>query len=302
MMQIVDLVLAYVGHLQRQRSFSDNSLRAYKKDLQQFATFAEAELASLVRDLHPELLRAWVWSLSESGLTGSTLRRKVSALKGFTAWVAKAGHTVDDFGSRLRAPRAGKPLPRVLSHYSLNEIFSVLETNALGGDLRATRDLAIFETLYASGIRVSELVGLEIDRVDLMDRTLRVIGKGNKERVVPLGLPAVTALTRYLEFARPKLVGETESSRVFLSFRGRPMGSRGVYQVVARVVSNIPGSGTSGPHTLRHTAATHLLDGGADLRSVQELLGHASLGTTQIYTQVSNELMVKAYEQSHPRA
>ena len=301
-MELVGAISSYLEYLQRQRSFSVHSLRAYKQDLSQFAAFAKAEKFNLLSDLHAEVLRAWVWSLAETGLSGSTLRRKVSALKGFAGWAACFGHTDDDFGYRLRAPRAGKALPRVLSHHSVKEIFSYLEANASSGDERAVRDLAIVETLYATGVRVSELVGLDVDKVDFLDKTLRVIGKGNKERVVPLGSPAIKALKKYLEIARPNLSREKKSSRVFLSTRGRPMGARAVYQVVASLLAGAPGLGGSGPHILRHTAATHLLDGGADLRSVQELLGHASLGTTQIYTHVSNELMVNAYKQSHPRA
>lgn len=301
-MGLFEAISSYLEYLKRQRSFSAHSLRAYKQDLSQFVAFAEAESVNRLSDLHPEVLRSWVWSLAETGLSGSTLRRKVSALKGFAAWAARLGHTDDDFGYRLRAPRAGKSLPRVLSHHSLREIFSYLEANASSGDERAVRDLAIVETLYATGIRVSELVGLDVGKIDFLDKTLRVIGKGDKERIVPIGSPAVKALKKYLEIARPKLSREKKYSQVFLSTRGRPMDARAVYQVVASLLSGAPGPGGSGPHILRHTAATHLLDGGADLRSVQELLGHASLGTTQIYTHVSNELMISAYEQSHPRA
>jgi integrase/recombinase XerC len=184
----------------------------------------------------------------------------------------------------------------------MEEIFQSLQTHADTGDPVAIRDLAIVEVLYASAIRVSELVGLMLEGVDLQSRTLRVVGKGNKERMVPLGAPAVSALRRYLDPARGTLLGEGQSSVMFLSTRGKPLGQRSVYQVVATLLADIPGVGPLGPHTLRHTAATHLLDGGADLRSVQELLGHASLGTTQIYTHVSNERLTEAYQQAHPRA
>jgi integrase/recombinase XerC len=184
----------------------------------------------------------------------------------------------------------------------MEEIFRSLQNHADTGDPVASRDLAIIEVLYASALRVSELVGLDLQGVDLDGRTLRVVGKGNKERMVPLGTPAATALGAYLDHARDALLEGGESSVVFLSTRGKPMGQRSVYEVVARLLADIPGVGPLGPHTLRHTAATHLLDGGADLRSVQELLGHASLGTTQIYTHVSNERLTQAYQQAHPRA
>ena len=184
----------------------------------------------------------------------------------------------------------------------MDEIFQTLQGHADTGDPVAIRDLAIVEVLYASALRVSELVGLTLDGLDLASRTLRVVGKGNKERIVPLGAPAVKALQAYLETARGVLLGDKDSRLVFLSTRGQPLGQRSVYQVVAHLLADIPGAGPLGPHTLRHTAATHLLDGGADLRSVQELLGHASLGTTQIYTHVSNERLTQAYQQAHPRA
>jgi len=243
-----------------------------------------------------------VWSLAESGMAGSSLRRKVSALKGFTAWLARQGHTEGDIGIRVRAPGASRSLPRVLTRHHMEEIFRSLQTHADTGDPVASRDLAIIEVLYASALRVSELVGMDLQGVDLDGRTLRVVGKGNKERIVPLGTPAATALGAYLDHARDALLEGGESSVVFLSTRGKPMGQRSVYEVVARLLADIPGVGPLGPHTLRHTAATHLLDGGADLRSVQELLGHASLGTTQIYTHVSNERLTQAYQQAHPRA
>jgi integrase/recombinase XerC len=184
----------------------------------------------------------------------------------------------------------------------MEDIFRSLTARAHTGDAVALRDLAIIEILYATALRVSELVGLRLGDVSVGERTLRVVGKGNKERVVPFGKPAETALTNYLNRGRSLLLKEGSPDSVFVNHQGSAMGSRSVYQVVAGLLADVPGSGPLGPHTLRHTAATHLLDGGADLRSVQELLGHASLGTTQIYTHVSTERLTKAYQQSHPRA
>ena len=293
---------SYLEHLERSRVLSENSLNAYRKDILQFVAFVDEQRVDTLGEVDAELARSWVWSLAESGMAGSSLRRKVSALKGFTAWLAREGHTEGDIGIRVRAPGASRSLPRVLTRHHMDEIFRSLQTHADTGDPVASRDLAIIEVLYASALRVSELVGLDLQGVDLDGRTLRVVGKGNKERMVPLGTPAATALGAYLDHARDALLGGGESSVVFLSTRGKPMGQRSVYEVVARLLADIPGVGPLGPHTLRHTAATHLLDGGADLRSVQELLGHASLGTTQIYTHVSNERLTQAYQQAHPRA
>lgn len=301
-MSLLRIAHSYLEHLERSRGLSENSLNAYRKDILQFVDFVNEQRVERVEEVDAELARSWVWSCAESGMAGSSLRRKVSALKGFTAWLAREGHTEGDIGIRLRAPSASRSLPRVLTRHHMEEIFRSLQAHANTGDPVASRDLAIIEVLYASALRVSELVGLDLQGVDLPGRTLRVVGKGNKERMVPLGTPAATALATYLETARSVLLAGGESSVVFLSTRGKPMGQRSVYEVVARLLADIPGVGPLGPHTLRHTAATHLLDGGADLRSVQELLGHASLGTTQIYTHVSNERLTQAYQQAHPRA
>jgi len=301
-MSLLRIAHSYLEHLERSRGLSENSLNAYRKDILQFVAFVDEQRVDNLGEVDAELARSWVWSLAESGMAGSSLRRKVSALKGFTAWLAREGHTEGDIGIRVRAPGASKSLPRVLTRHHMEEIFRSLQTHADTGDPVASRDLAIIEVLYASALRVSELVGLDLQGVDLDGRTLRVVGKGNKERIVPLGTPAASALGAYLDHARDALLEGGESSVVFLSTRGKPMGQRSVYEVVARLLADIPGVGPLGPHTLRHTAATHLLDGGADLRSVQELLGHASLGTTQIYTHVSNERLTQAYQQAHPRA
>jgi integrase/recombinase XerC len=171
------------------------------------------------------------------------------------------------------------------------------------GDAIAIRDHAIIELLYASALRVSELTGLGLGDVDLGRLTVRVLGKGAKERVVPFGVPARTALVRYLNGARQELTADTAAaSPVFVGSRGARITSRAVYELVSGLLATVPGSGPSGPHTLRHTAATHLLDGGADLRAVQELLGHASLGTTQLYTHVTSERLKEAYRLAHPRS
>jgi integrase/recombinase XerC len=185
----------------------------------------------------------------------------------------------------------------------MDGIFDGLAVLAATGDLVASRDLAIIELLYASAIRVSELTGLRIGDLDRARLTVRVLGKGNKERVVPYGVPAARALDEYVTRARPLLLAATaDSGRIFLGARGGAITTRTVYELVASLVRELPGSGPSGPHALRHTAATHLLDGGADLRAVQELLGHASLSTTQIYTHVSAERLKQTYATAHPRA
>jgi integrase/recombinase XerC len=185
----------------------------------------------------------------------------------------------------------------------MGEILSRVSIRAETGDPVALRDLAIIELLYASALRVSELTGLALGDVDLGRLTVRVLGKGSKERVVPFGIPAATAITAWIERGRPALAeADAGASPLFVGARGKRLASRTVYELVSGLLATVPGTGPSGPHTLRHTAATHLLDGGADLRAVQEMLGHASLGTTQLYTHVSTERLKESYRMAHPRA
>jgi integrase/recombinase XerC len=213
------------------------------------------------------------------------------------------GISESDSGVRLKSPKAEKSLPRVITAASLDDVFEALTARAATDEPGPIRDLAVIELLYASGIRVSELVGLDQGDVDLDRLTAMVTGKGNKQRVVPFGTPAATSIADYLARSRPSLVASQPNEKaLFVGARGTRMNVRTVYQLVASLLSEIPGAGPIGPHTLRHTAATHLLDGGADLRIVQEMLGHASLGTTQIYTHVSTERLRQTYEQAHPRA
>jgi integrase/recombinase XerC len=292
----------YLDEVALSRTLSENTLKAYSSDIAQFVDFAESERVTSASECDLELARSWVWSQAEAGVAGATLRRKVSALKRFSAWLVGAGHTKADIAGRLRTPATSSSLPRVMGRAQMEEILQGLITRADTEDSVALRDWAIVEVLYATALRVSELVGLRVDNLSMAERTLRVVGKGNKERVVPFGIPAERALRRYLDAGRPALLAGGDSAQVFVSSTGKALGPRTVYQVVAALLSQYPGSGPLGPHTLRHTAATHLLDGGADLRSVQELLGHASLGTTQIYTHVSTDRLTAAYQQAHPRA
>lgn len=301
-MELQRALAVYRDELYASRTLSENTLRAYSADLEDFLTYCLSQRIATTDELDTEVARSWVWSHAEAGLAGSTLRRKVSALKRYGAWLLRGGHTAGDIGARVRTPAPSRSLPRVLQRSQMEEILSGLIERARTKDPVALRDLAIVELLYATAIRVSELTSIRPGQIDVTARTLRVVGKGNKERVVPFGVPAATALRDYIDHGRSVLIGEGDSELVFVSATGKTLGPRSVYTVVAQLLADYPGSGPLGPHTLRHTAATHLLDGGADLRSVQELLGHASLGTTQIYTHVSTERLASAYRQAHPRA
>jgi integrase/recombinase XerC len=295
---------AYTRHLASDRGFSAHSIRGYRGDLSDLARFAQHTAGADLADLDLELLRDWLWRASSAGMAKSTIGRRAAAARGFTRWLAATDAAPTDAGARLKAPRPDQHLPRVLTRAQMEGLLDALADRAGTGDPVAVRDLAIVELLYASALRVSELTGLRLTDIDRGRLTLRVLGKGSKERVVPFGVPAARALDEYLTRARPVLAARADRSgdAVFLGSRGAPVSTRTIYELVSALLTDLPGAGPSGPHALRHTAATHLLDGGADLRAVQELLGHASLSTTQIYTHVSAERLKQTYATAHPRA
>lgn len=291
----------FVTQLQVERGLSPNTARSYQTDLGNLVSFAESRGVLHITDIDLELLRDWLWQASQDGLAKSTLARRTAAVRSFTDWALHVGLVATDAATRLRAPKADAHLPRVLTRQQVDDILDSLAALATTGDPVAQRNVAIVELLYASALRVSELTGLNVSEIDVERHTVRVMGKGSKERVVPFGAPAGRALSRYLDDGRSRILSEPTHA-VFLGARGNRVSTRIVYQLVASLLADIPGTGPAGPHALRHTAATHLLDGGADLRAVQELLGHASLGTTQIYTHVSAERLKESYRSAHPRA
>jgi len=318
-MELRSAIEAFARHLTVDRGFSEHTVRAYRTDLNDLAGFVEQRALAAsdpadpnrgavdVRELDLEALRDWLWQGSNAGLAKSSLSRHSAAARGFTRWLVTTGEVTADAAARLKAPRPDQHLPRVLTRGQMTGIFEGLAARSEGGDAVAVRDQAIVELLYATAMRVSELTGLRLSDVDRTRLTARVLGKGGKERVVPFGVPAARALDRYLAEARPVLRGASVATGgdpgiLFLNSRGSTMNTRSVYELVAGLLAELPGSGPSGPHAFRHTAATHLLDGGADLRAVQEILGHASLSTTQIYTHVSAERLKQSYASAHPRA
>ncbi|MBH0023723.1 tyrosine recombinase XerC [Salinibacterium sp. SWN248] len=293
----------FVEYLSADRGFSVHTVRSYRSDLTNLVTFAAERLATEPADLDLELLREWLWQSSQEGLAKATLARRAAASRAFSAWLAQNNVIEVDVAARLKAPKAERHLPRVLNRDQMAQMLQSVEARASTADPVALRDRAIVELLYASALRVSELVGLSANDVDDSRLTVRVMGKGSKERVVPFGIPAQHAIADYLKRGRPQLTAENGGAApLFVGARGKRVSARTVYEVIAHLLADVPGSGGSGPHTLRHTAATHLLDGGADLRAVQELLGHASLGTTQLYTHVSTERLRESYRTAHPRA
>lgn len=291
----------FIEHLARVRRLSPATVRAYRSDLRDLAeTVGALELDAVTL----ETLRDWLWRATQRGDARSTLARRAAAARSFFSWAHETQLVSHDPSLRLVTPKRGRTLPVVASHDAMTTLLDAQRLAAEGGDPIALRDHAILELLYGAGIRVSELCGLDVDDLDLDRGTVRVLGKGSKERVVPFGIPARDAAGAYLTRGRPSLAGRAErpSSALLLGTRGGRFGPRAVYALVAEVLGPHIGADTVGPHALRHTAATHLLDGGADLRAVQEILGHASLGTTQIYTHVSAERLTATYRLAHPRA
>ena len=286
---------AFTSYLNRERSLSDNTIRAYIGDLESFASHLKALGVDDLNTLNISHLRSWLANQQSKGASRTTLSRRATSIKLFTKWAHKNGLLPNDVGANLATPKAHRVLPEILDVKSADLAMQSLETFAEeSGELTAIRNLAMVEMLYASGARVSELCGLNLKDIDYERSTIRVIGKGSKERVIPIGRPAVAALEKWLA-VRPQMANEKSGSALFLGARGKRIDQRQVREVVYKTIE-------LGPHALRHSAATHLLEGGADLRTVQEILGHASLSTTQIYTHVSAERLHSAFKQAHPRA
>lgn len=283
------------------RGYSANTVKAYLSDVNDLALYLKTHAVDDVEDLNLEHLRDWLWQATQQGLTKTTIARKSAAVRSFTAWALKNNISNSDPGLRLRSPKASRTLPKVVSRESLAMVFDALTAKATPDNPQGVRDLVTVELLYASGARVSELVGLDLESIDYSRNIMRVMGKGSKERMIPFGQPARDALDLWIKTARPMLASEGSGRALLLNSRGQRIGVRQVYGLVAKLLEATP-TGAAGPHSIRHSAATHLLDGGADLRAVQELLGHASLGTTQIYTHVSIERLRDGYKNAHPRA
>jgi integrase/recombinase XerC len=294
---------AFIRHLKVERGLSPRSVRAYASDIEGLLEHAARRGRSSVSDLTLADLRSWLALQQNTGRARSTLARKASAARTFTRWAARTGRAATDAGVRLTGPRPHRTLPHVLGRGEVDELMaSAADRAGNDDDPVAVRDLAILEVLYATGIRVGELCGLDVDDLDGHRRTLRVFGKGAKERTVPYGLPARRALELWLDAGRPAMATPSSGPALFLGRRGRRIDPRAVRTLVHEQLRAVEDAPDLGPHGLRHTAATHLLEGGADLRSVQELLGHATLATTQIYTHVSVDRLKRAYDKAHPRA
>jgi integrase/recombinase XerD len=298
--RLTELVLDYLAYLELERGLSRNTLEAYRSDLQQYGSFLDraglAPLAVTTGDL-----RAFVSEI-QSGNGGrvapATVQRKVACLRSFYRHLRREQILDHDPTADLRGPRLGARLPKVLSR---DEVRALLR-QPRGTSPAALRDRALLETMYACGLRASEAIALERSQVDLDAGIVRTRGKGSKERIVPIGSVALRALREYLDKGRPRLVGLREEPRVFVNVRGEALSRQGLYKIIQRYARAAGLERKMSPHTLRHTFATHLLAGGCDLRSLQEMLGHADIGTTQIYTHLSPDRLREVYFEAHPRA
>jgi len=293
----------YAEHLALERGRSEHTRRAYLSDLRSLFAFLEERSPGAGLDaLSLPMLRAWLAALAGGGAARTTLARRTSAVKTFTAWASRRGLLATDPAARLQVPKARRTLPSVLRQDQALAAMAAADRGAQERDPLALRDKLIVELLYATGIRVSELCGLDIDDVDTGRRLLRVLGKGNKQRTVPFGRPALASFSDWLADGRPALATSDSGPALLLGPRGRRLDPRQARTVVHQTVSAVDGAPDIGPHGLRHSAATHLLEGGADLRVVQELLGHSTLATTQLYTHVTVARLRAVHDQAHPRA
>ncbi|HEV2891948.1 MAG TPA: tyrosine recombinase XerC [Frankiaceae bacterium] len=288
---------AFRRHLAAERGLSAHTVAAYGVDIAGLLDHAARLGAATLDDIDASTLRSWLARLRTSGYARATLARRASSARVFFAFAVRRGLATTDPAGRLATPKTERRLPRVLSQPEAAALVGLPPED----DPMGVRDRALLELLYATGVRVGELCALDVDDLDTGRRVVRVMGKGSKQRTVPYGVPAARALDRWLTTGRPALLAPGAGAALFLGARGRRIDQRAVRRLVHGYLGELNGVDL-GPHGLRHSAATHLLEGGADLRSVQELLGHATLATTQIYTHVSADRLKASYEQAHPRA
>jgi integrase/recombinase XerD len=297
-----DLLLDFLSYLEFERGLSRNTLEAYRGDLLQLGRFlGEHHLSAL--EAGPAEISDFLTGLAAGDAdhrpaSPATIHRKSACLRSFYRHLRREGLRESDPTATLSAPRRSRKLPQVLTRGEVEKLLS----QPSGTDPSALRDRALLELMYASGLRASEAIGLELGDIDLEERVLRARGKGSKERVVPIGQAAARALTAYLERGRPKLVKNRPEVHLYVNFRGGQLTRQGLYKIVRRHALSAGLADRMSPHTLRHTFATHLLAGGCDLRSVQEMLGHADVSTTQLYTHLSSERLKDVYFKAHPRA
>ncbi|MFH1003643.1 MAG: site-specific tyrosine recombinase XerD [Chloroflexota bacterium] len=299
-----DVIESFLNYLLVEKGFSHNTIEAYRNDLRQLAGFIEAEAAK--RGTIPpwagfnhQSMLSYLLTLKERNYAPTTVARKVAAVKSFFNFMVNEGMLSSNPTQELSSPKVGKALPKPIS---ISQVRLLLEQPAKQSKPEAKRDKAMLELLYASGMRVSELVSLNLGDVDTAGGYVRCFGKGQKERVIPIYEQAAATVAAYIDETRPRLARRYDEKALFLNARGERLTRQGFWQILKEYVKSAGLTGKITPHTIRHSFATHMLSGGADLRSVQELLGHANISTTQIYTHLTSEHVRRTYEKSHPRA
>ncbi len=296
------LVLDFLAYLELERGLSRNTLGAYRTDLTQYGEYLAAHRldALTVRpaDVAEFLAELATGEGERAAVSSSTIHRKAACLRSFYKHLRRDELIGDDPTAALSAPRRSKKLPSVLNYAEVQKLLSAPR----GSEPTALRDRALLEVMYACGLRASETIGLEVADLDMEEGLLRARGKGSKERLVPLGRQAILAIRAYQRGGRPKLIGDREEPKLFVNFRGGPLTRQGLYKIVQRHARDTGLDGRMSPHTLRHSFATHLLQNGCDLRAVQEMLGHADIATTQMYTHLSGDHLKQVYFDAHPRA
>ena len=299
-----EAIESFLSYLAVEKGFSENTVAAYRNDLYQLTSFIEEEAAKAGRSAswpgfgRDEML-SYLLNLSERNYAATTKSRKVAAAKSFFAFMTTEGKVKDNPTQNVRSPKTGKSLPKPIS---ISEVRRLLEQPRKLSTLEAKRDRAMLELLYASGMRVGELVSLDLGSVDTREGYVRCFGKGHKERLIPIYERATSAVEEYREETRPHLAHNADEKALFLNRRGKRLTRQGFWQKIKEYARAADLSAEITPHTLRHSFATHMLSGGADLRSVQELLGHANISTTQVYTHLTSEHIRRSYDESHPRA
>jgi integrase/recombinase XerD len=301
-LHLTDLTLEFLAMLELERGLSQNTLEAYRSDLQQYGAFLARRhtdpLDVAAADLSEFITELATGRGGKAAAGAATLRRKIACLRSFYRHLRREQIIDHDPTAELRRPRSAGRLPNVLTRDEVNRLLA----HPKGTSPAALRDRALLETMYACGLRASEAIALQVADLDLEAGILRTRGKGSKERLVPIGSKAIETLEAYLGRGRPRLVGLRDESRVFVNLRGTGLSRQGLYKIVADHARSAGLQRRMSPHTLRHTFATHLLAGGCDLRSLQEMLGHADIGTTQIYTHLSTDRLREVYFDAHPRA
>jgi integrase/recombinase XerD len=295
------LVLDFLSYLELERGLSRNTLNAYRTDLFQYGEYLAAHdrdaLKARPADV-ADFLAELATGERRPACSAATIHRKAACLRSFYKHLRRDELIGDDPTAALSAPRRSKKLPQVLNYAEVQKLLAAPR----GSEPTTLRDRALLEVMYACGLRASETIGLELADIDMREGFLRARGKGSKERLVPLGRQAIAAVSAYLRGGRPKLIGERHEPKLFVNFRGGPLTRQGLYKIVQGHARDAGLGGRMSPHTLRHSFATHLLAGGCDLRAVQEMLGHADISTTQMYTHLSGDRLKEVYFEAHPRA